>query len=326
MNNILLSICIPTYNRVDNLKKCLDSIISQEEFFSGNVEIVISDNASTDNTMELCLNYKSKYENIIYHRNDKNVTMENFPIVFSLATGELAKIINDTAVFKEGSLREMLALIKDNIDAKPVLFFLTSKNENKHFTNLDDFLYNVSFNTTWIACLSLWKEDRVGIRNNLQDCDTYLWQVPVLLDSIIKHQNSIICSFSFFSIKNVDAEERAHAYISSLHTIFYKNYISILQRYVNKKCLSKDCFEWLEKDLLFNFFVNWIVLNDISKEKKYRKGAGELKESIKVSYSDRSYYNEYVKYYNSKKMMMKITKILKKIFIVKWLLKYRKKY
>lgn len=46
----LLSICIPTYNRSTYLRESIESIIHQSEFISGDVEIVISDNASTDNT------------------------------------------------------------------------------------------------------------------------------------------------------------------------------------------------------------------------------------------------------------------------------------
>ena len=48
----LLSICIPTYNREKNLKEMLDSI----KFYS-NVEIVVCDDGSTDNTNQLVNNF-----------------------------------------------------------------------------------------------------------------------------------------------------------------------------------------------------------------------------------------------------------------------------
>lgn len=46
----LLSICIPTYNRAEYLAKSLDTLVCLPEFNSSEVEVVISDNASTDNT------------------------------------------------------------------------------------------------------------------------------------------------------------------------------------------------------------------------------------------------------------------------------------
>ena len=55
MNKPLLSICIPTYNRAHYLKECLGSIVAQfdDRDVRDNVEVVVSDNASPDNTREL---------------------------------------------------------------------------------------------------------------------------------------------------------------------------------------------------------------------------------------------------------------------------------
>lgn len=43
----LLSICIPTYNRASIIRDCVDSCL---EINSKNIEIVVTDNASTDGT------------------------------------------------------------------------------------------------------------------------------------------------------------------------------------------------------------------------------------------------------------------------------------
>jgi len=56
---IMLSICIPTYNRLPHLKKCLDSILKGFEDFE--YEIVIADGGSTDGTIK----YLKKHENVI---------------------------------------------------------------------------------------------------------------------------------------------------------------------------------------------------------------------------------------------------------------------
>ena len=54
-----LSICIPTFNRGDFLKRLLVDILENER--SHEVEIVISDNASTDNTDEVVEFFKDKF-------------------------------------------------------------------------------------------------------------------------------------------------------------------------------------------------------------------------------------------------------------------------
>ncbi|MEI6774123.1 MAG: glycosyltransferase family 2 protein [bacterium] len=72
-NKPLLSICIPTYNRQEYLKQCLDSIVNQKGFDTEKIEIVISDNASPDKTNLLVKEYQKKYKNITYSRNDQNI-------------------------------------------------------------------------------------------------------------------------------------------------------------------------------------------------------------------------------------------------------------
>ena len=69
----MLSICIPTWNRWYALQHTLKSIIDQDEFKSWNVEIIISDNASTDETEIEVWKLCKKYKNIRYFRNKKNI-------------------------------------------------------------------------------------------------------------------------------------------------------------------------------------------------------------------------------------------------------------
>ena len=65
----LVSIIIPTYNRKELLKRAIESALKQDY---ENIEIIISDNASTDGTNILMKEYLEKYNNIKYIRRDKN--------------------------------------------------------------------------------------------------------------------------------------------------------------------------------------------------------------------------------------------------------------
>lgn len=73
----IISICIPTYNRRYSLQYTLKSIMDQDEFKSWDVEIAISDNASTDETEDEIKKLCQKHKNIRYSRNKKNVWMNS---------------------------------------------------------------------------------------------------------------------------------------------------------------------------------------------------------------------------------------------------------
>lgn len=89
VGNPRVSIGIPVYNGENYLEQALDSILAQsfQDF-----EVIISDNASTDRTEEICRAYAKKDARVRYHRNEKNIgSGKNFNQVFELAKGEYFK-------------------------------------------------------------------------------------------------------------------------------------------------------------------------------------------------------------------------------------------
>lgn len=84
-----VSIGLPVYNGEVFLAETLNSILSQtfQDF-----ELIICDNASTDQTQEICRKFARQDERIRYYRNEANLgAAKNFNRVFSLARGEYFK-------------------------------------------------------------------------------------------------------------------------------------------------------------------------------------------------------------------------------------------
>ncbi len=67
-----ITLYIPTYNRDMLLQKALESALAQTY---KNLEIFISDNASTDKTEKMCRGYAKRYPQIKYHRHEENIGM-----------------------------------------------------------------------------------------------------------------------------------------------------------------------------------------------------------------------------------------------------------
>jgi len=87
----LISICIPTYNGHKFLKMCLDSAIGQTY---KNIEIIVVDDGSTDDTWEIVAAYASKDTRIRLSRNGKNIGLvPNWGCCIERSTGEWIKFL-----------------------------------------------------------------------------------------------------------------------------------------------------------------------------------------------------------------------------------------
>jgi len=69
-NSPLVSICIPTYNGSTYIKETLDCAINQTY---SNIEIIITDDNSSDNTVAICQEYAKKDHRIKVFKNEKNL-------------------------------------------------------------------------------------------------------------------------------------------------------------------------------------------------------------------------------------------------------------
>ena len=63
--NIQISVAICTYNRANRLPLALEGLINQS-LPTQNFEIILVDNASTDNTKQICTDYQTKLANLHY--------------------------------------------------------------------------------------------------------------------------------------------------------------------------------------------------------------------------------------------------------------------
>ena len=110
--SIKLSICIPTYNRGALLGKTLESIIAQAP---ENVEIVVSDNASTDNTAEVIKAYSAKFSRLVYIKESVNRGPDaNYMNVVAHATGEYCWLFGSDDVMREGAVLNVLKALADD--------------------------------------------------------------------------------------------------------------------------------------------------------------------------------------------------------------------
>jgi len=86
----LLSICIPTYNRAGIIGRTIESALNQSY---RNIEVIVVDNASTDDTENVVAQYRDK--RIRYVKNDRNLGLfGNFNRCIELSCGNYIHILH----------------------------------------------------------------------------------------------------------------------------------------------------------------------------------------------------------------------------------------
>ena len=113
---MLLSICIPTYNRPESLLNCLNSLAKQKN--KKDFEVCISDNCSKKNIKNLIKPFRKKL-NIKYKKNRKNLGFTlNVLKVSLMAKGEFIWFLGDDDLTVNNSVKYLTNLIKKkrNID------------------------------------------------------------------------------------------------------------------------------------------------------------------------------------------------------------------
>jgi len=107
-----VSIGLPVFNAERYLWLALESLLGQDY---GNFELIISDNASTDATVEICHNYMSRDNRIRFYRNERNLgAARNFNLVLELSTGEYFMWAAHDDVWDPSYVRKCVAKLEEH--------------------------------------------------------------------------------------------------------------------------------------------------------------------------------------------------------------------
>ena len=110
----LLSICIPTYNRAHRLPDAIRSVLREA---TGEVELVISDNASADDTDAVVAREVGNFPRVVFCRASENMGADrNFLKVVQLAHGDYCWFLSSDDVIAPGGLTRMLHELRENAD------------------------------------------------------------------------------------------------------------------------------------------------------------------------------------------------------------------
>ena len=109
-----LSICIPTYNRVDDLKACMKYLMPQVECLLPDlVEVVIVNNASIDETRDFINVLAAKHNFVRVFHNENNIGLDGNTVkCIEYANGNYTAILSDDDRYTSGTVQAILDVIE----------------------------------------------------------------------------------------------------------------------------------------------------------------------------------------------------------------------
>jgi GT2 family glycosyltransferase len=108
-----VTIAIPTHNRSQLLKACLESVLAQEYL---NFSVIVLDNASSDDTKAVIKSFIDP--RIIYKRNEENIGLfRNWNRAIEINSSPYLTILQDDDLLLPGFLRESVLALDQNLSA-----------------------------------------------------------------------------------------------------------------------------------------------------------------------------------------------------------------
>ena len=251
MEQKLLSICFPTYNRAECIGEQLKRLSSVDKSVLENVEIIVSDNCSPDNTKEVIMSYQDSLD-FLYNRNEKNLGPdENYLYCFSHASGKYIWLVGDDDYL----LPDNLHIVIDTIINKDLGFLYIrpgvnpGKPQYKEYTSKEKFLKEIGFNITFLT-------SSIIRRDFVQDVDVTpykgTWQeyVPFFLTSIVRGDINGELLFKIYEAPA--AQETNGGY--KIFNVFGSGFMKIIDDYYSQGLISKKAHD-IEKGASLKFLM-----------------------------------------------------------------------
>jgi glycosyltransferase involved in cell wall biosynthesis len=113
-----ISLCIPTRNRAPLLARGFEHLLT---FKSLDFEVIVGDNASTDDTREVVARYAGRFRHVVYRRHAADIGfVRNMDAILRLARGKYCYVVSDDDMVFESALLMMKAALDDNPETAAV--------------------------------------------------------------------------------------------------------------------------------------------------------------------------------------------------------------
>ncbi len=239
----LLTIAIPTWNRARFLAYSLEQLV-QEADGCPELEVLISDNASSDDTVDVVRRAIERGLRVRYVRNEVNIGSDrNIAQCFNLALGRYVYILGDDDVLVDGMLAKILAKLKES---SPSVILLRAYGFDRDFraespgvqggwvsySTVEAFLLRAGAQITLISACIILKE-RISSLDANQFVGCSLVQVHLVLRALLEAKNAL--SYEGYAVACKRNNSGGYLYAR----VFVQNLGEILDAYRSEQLSSR---------------------------------------------------------------------------------------
>lgn len=273
-----ISVIIPVFNSSLCLDHCLSTVINQT---LEDIEIILIDDGSTDNSLNIIKNYAKKYNNIKYtsKKNEGQAIARNIGI--QMASGEFITFI-DSDDYVELNMLEKLYNIAKSENSDIVLCNYVEEYSNKNIEKKSLYIEADNINKSYILCVA-------GPCSKIINSDIFKKNDIKFLEGNIYEDLAIIPTLALYSNK-----------------ISYCN--EILYHYVIRQNSTMNQTKYNQKlESIFNV-MDYLYTNFKD------KGYDEELEFLYINHLLYAGCGRFLKYKNTNNMILKINEIMNSKF------------
>jgi len=256
----LISICIPVYNGENTITQTIQSVLSQRLV---RTELVVQDNASTDNTWNILTAFSQMHPQVSIQRNAENVGMApNWNLAINRARGEYIMLLSADDLlgpdflitcceaFQQGSMDVVTTnhyLLKSGALNKRKVLIRAGEYRKFPGRVLLQNPFSINFSLFKRDAIARMKRDGNLFRESFFTCDYDLWIRIALSDARVLYLNKQLGTY------------RVHEQSLSRQVI-RMNRQAALVVLAHKKALKKNC-PYTYRVTLVRFMVRFMMLS-----------------------------------------------------------------
>jgi abequosyltransferase len=252
--NSVLSICIPVYNNAESLRKCLKTMIPDAE--RHNIPIYVSDNASTDNTVQILESFKKIYPFLYFKTNEVTIGVDaNILSAARMASTKYVWPFGSRMILLPGILDKIYKILNESdldllvLNYSDPTFMVP---ESKKYCSAQKVFRELAHDLG-ILCCQVFPSEAWKSESALKYIDTEFIFFGLALEFIANKQNLNVFFISDPCITSVGKSSWLHRYFQ-----VWANYKKTI--YSLPKTYTDDDKEFVIKKIAQGFFGNKSIL------------------------------------------------------------------